>query len=149
MSSISFVRVDTQEVIGHAPLVDWLLVVGELQGKIDSIDDDVLIRAKLMALMSFGTDFRLPPCRLLLTELDLVYLYWACSSVMIRIMKQVEQDAATLLKHPEPDCVDMTKLWAYKTSTVFVEMQALNMALVEARCDIEVREIRTPLLKVV
>lgn len=148
MSTISFVRVDTQEVIGRAPLADWWMVAGEVCSTVLKMKDEAS-RAKLMALMSLGNDCRKPPRQLRLTELDIVDWHWACSVVMIRLLKQVSLDVEMFLDTKDRKHIDLTKLWSHKASTSFVELLALNMALLDAHCVVEAREIRTPLLKVI
>jgi len=148
MSSISFVRVDTQEVIGIAPMADWWMVVGELCSTIVRLEDQNT-RAKLMELMSLGNDFQKPPRRVQLSELDLVDWNWACSVTMIRILKQVGLDSLSFIQHKDHSSIDMSKLWSHKASTAFVELLALNMALIECRTAVEAREVRIPFLKVI
>ena len=148
MSVISFFRADTQEVIGTAPLADWWKIAGELFGTITSMKDEAT-RTKLLALTKLGSDFRQPPRQIILTELDLVDWHWACSIGMIRVMKQVADDSDAYLKSPHQASINLSQTWAHKISGAFVELLALNMALLDAHCQIEVREVRTPMLKVI
>lgn len=147
MSSICFVRVDTQDIIASAPMADWWMVTGELQGAVYAMDHPA--RAKLLELISLGKDFRKPPRQVVLTEMDIVDWYGRCSLVMIRLLKQVGVEFDTLLLAAENPDLDMSKLWSHKASTAFVELLALNSVLLDARCSIEAREIRIPMLKVI
>lgn len=148
MSCISFVRVDTQEVVGIAPMQDWWMVTGELTCVVAELTD-VETRTKLQRLLALGKDFRQPPRRVVLTEMDIVDWYSRTSLVMIRLLKQVALDMDVLLRSESADSIDVTKLWSHKASTAFIELLALNSALLEVNGSVIAREIRTPNLKVI
>jgi hypothetical protein len=148
MSCISFVRVDTREVVGSAPMQDWWMVTGELMGVVAELKD-VETRTKLQRLLALGKDFRQPPCRVILTEMDIVDWYSRTSLVMIRLLKQVAQDMDAYTRSKSADNIDVSMLWSHKASSAFVELLALNSALLEVNGPVIAREIRTPVLKVI
>lgn len=150
MSAISFVLCGNREVVGVAPIVDWWSVAGQLRPCIEAMKDPVS-QAKMEELMRLGNDFRNPPSRVILTELDLVEWYGVCGRAMYMLTRKVTEDVDAVLRNPfhPKDGFDITRTFAFRDMGPMVELMALVLTLIEQRSDIEAMEVRIPNLKAV